>query len=61
VTVETSLDLTTWPPVNAYLIPTADIAGPPVTVVGETASVTILMAPDAKKFARLNVVIPFTP
>jgi hypothetical protein len=32
-----------------------------VTVTGETVTVTIPMAPDAKKFARARVEIPFTP
>jgi hypothetical protein len=61
VTVETSTDLVTWPPANAYPIPTADTAGPPVTVSGETVTVTIPMAPDLRKFARVMTDIPFTP
>lgn len=61
VTVETSTDLATWPPANAYLVPTADTAGPPVAVSGETVTVTIPMAPDASKFARIKADIPFTP
>jgi autotransporter-associated beta strand protein len=61
VTVETSTDLATWPPANAYLVPTTDTAGPPVTVAGENVTVTIPMAPDAKKFTRVKADIPFTP
>lgn len=61
VTVETSTDLATWPPAKAYLVPTADTAGPPVAVSGETVTVTIPMAPDASKFARVKADIPFTP
>jgi hypothetical protein len=61
VTVETSVDLLTWPPAKSYLIPIVDTAGLPVTVAGETVTVTIPMAPDATKFARLKAAIPFTP
>jgi len=61
VTVETSTDLAAWPPAGAYLVPTADTAGPPVTVAGENITVTIPMAPDAKKFARIKADIPFVP
>jgi hypothetical protein len=67
VSVETSTDLLTWPPAKAYAIPTIATTGPPVTVVDngpatlDDVTVTIPMAPDAKKFARLKAVIPFTP
>ena len=61
VTVETSVDLVTWPPAKSYLIPTVDGTVGDVTVTGETVTVTIPMAPDAKKFARARVEIPFTP
>jgi fibronectin-binding autotransporter adhesin len=61
VTVETSVDLATWPPAKSYLIPTVDGTVGDVTVTGETVTVTIPMAPDAKKFARARVEIPFTP
>jgi autotransporter-associated beta strand protein len=61
VTVETSVSLVTWPPANAYLIPTADGNSGAVTVTGEDVTVAIPMAPDAKKFARLKAEIPFTP
>ena len=67
VAVETSTDLLTWPPANAYAIPTVATTGPPVTVVDngpatlDDVTATIPMAPDAKKFARLKAVIPFTP
>jgi autotransporter-associated beta strand protein len=61
ITVETSADLTVWPPAGAYLVPTTDTAGPPVNVAGETVTVTIPMGTDAKKFARVNAEIPFTP
>jgi autotransporter-associated beta strand protein len=61
VTVETSTDLAAWPPAGAYLVPTADTAGPPVAVAGETVTVTVPMGTDAKKFARVKTEIPFTP
>lgn len=61
VTAETSVDLVTWPPANAYLIPTTDGTSGAVTVAGETVTVTIPMAPDSRKFTRLNANIPFTP
>jgi hypothetical protein len=67
VSVETSTDLLAWPPAKAYAVPTAATTGPPVTVVDngpatlDDVTVTIPMAPDAKKFARLKAVIPFTP
>lgn len=61
VTVETSVDLATWPPAKSYLIPTVDGTTGDVTVTGETVTVTISMAPDAKKFARVKAEIPFTP
>jgi hypothetical protein len=60
VTAETSTDLVTWPPANAYLIPTVDGTSGAVTVAGESVTVTIPMAPDAKKFARVKADIPFT-
>ena len=61
VTAETSTDLATWPPAKAYPIPTVDGTSGAVTVAGESVTVTIPMAPDAKKFARVKADIPFTP
>ncbi len=61
VTVETSVDLAAWPPADAYLVPTSDTAGPPVSVAGESVTATIPMGADPKKFARLQAAIPFTP
>jgi autotransporter-associated beta strand protein len=61
VAVQTSIDLLTWPPANAYLIPTTDGTSGAVTVAGESVTVTIPMAPDAKKFTRLHADIPFIP
>jgi autotransporter-associated beta strand protein len=65
VTVETTTDLLTWP--TSYPIPAVATTGPPVTVVDngpatlDDVSVTIPMAPDSSKFARLKAVIPFIP
>ncbi len=65
VTVETTTDLLTWP--TSFAIPAVETTGPPVTVVDngpttlDDVSVTIPMAPDSSKFARLKAVIPFIP
>jgi fibronectin-binding autotransporter adhesin len=61
VTVETSVDLVNWPLAKAYLIPTVDGTTGDVTVSGETVTVTIPMAPDARKFVRVSAAIPFNP
>lgn len=64
VAAQTSTGLVTWP--NSYTIPTAASAVAPVTVVEngtapDDVTVTIPMAPDQKKFVRLQAEIPFTP
>jgi uncharacterized protein (TIGR03790 family) len=56
VRVHTSTDLTNWP--TSYPIATSDGTAGPVTVSGENVTVTLPMAPDAKRFLRLEAVIP---
>jgi autotransporter-associated beta strand protein len=58
--IDVGTDLSSWP--VSYPVPDAPVATPPVTVVDnldgtDTVTLTIPQAPDAKKFARLNVVI----
>jgi hypothetical protein len=63
LTIETGTNLVTWP--NSYSVPnTAAVANPGVPVTKgvptarkDTIVLTVPSAPDAKKFARLNVVI----
>ena len=62
--IETSTDLATWNTApSPYTVPDVAIVGPPVTVVEDTSvgfdtvTLTVPQAPDAKKFARLKVVI----
>jgi hypothetical protein len=63
LTIETGTNLVTWP--NSYSVPnTAAVANPGVPVTKgvptarkDTIVLTVPRAPDAKKFARLNVVI----
>jgi fibronectin-binding autotransporter adhesin len=62
--IETSTDLVTWNTApSPYTVPDVAIVGPPVTVVEDspagfdTVTLTVPQAPDAKKFARLKVVI----
>jgi autotransporter-associated beta strand protein len=64
VFIETSTDLATWNTLpSPYTVPDGVTAGPPVTVVKgvpanfDTVTLTVTKAPDAKKFARLKVVI----
>lgn len=63
VTIEVSTDLATWnTPPSPYAVPDVVTAGPPVAVVNngdgtDTVTLTVAKAPDAKKFARLKVVI----
>lgn len=61
VSVETSVNLVTWPPADTYPIPVADGTGGGVVVAGESVTVTIPMAGAPTRFARLKVEIPFTP
>ncbi|MCU0749419.1 MAG: hypothetical protein MUF13_07740, partial [Akkermansiaceae bacterium] len=64
VFVETSTTLTgSW---TEIAVPNAAVAGPPVDVVDNAAApdditVTIPAGVDPKKFARVKIVIPFTP
>jgi len=53
--VATSTDLTNW--TTSYPIPTTDGTDGPVTVSGENVTVTLPMAPDSKKFLRLEALI----
>ncbi len=62
--IETSTDLVTWDTApSPYTVPDGTIVGPPVTVdedtsVGfDTVTLSVAKVPDAKKFARLKVVI----
>ena len=61
LTIELGTDLGTWP--TSYAVPDVATAGPPVTVVKnspsgfDTVTLSVAQAPDAKKFARLKVVI----
>ena len=62
--IETSTDLVTWNTApSPYTVPDVAIVGPPVTVVEDspagfdTVTLTVPQSPDAKKFARLKVVI----
>jgi autotransporter-associated beta strand protein len=64
VLIETSTDLATWNTApSPYTVPDTAIVGPPVTVVEDTpvgfdtVTLSVPQAPDAKKFARLKVVI----
>ena len=64
VVVESSTNL--QPPWTAVTVPNDAITGPPITVVDNGTSpdsVTVIVpgAPDPKKFARVKIVIPFTP
>jgi autotransporter-associated beta strand protein len=64
VNVETGTSLLSWP--GRILIPTTEVAGRPVTVIDNGAApdditVSIPMGTDARKFARINADIPFTP
>ena len=60
VSIEVGTDLATWP--TEFAVPASPTAGPPVAVVDnedgtETVTLTVAKAPDAKKFARLKVVL----
>jgi hypothetical protein len=60
LSIEVGTDLATWP--DEYAVPDTATAGPPVAVVDnadgtDTVTLTVAQAPDAKKFARLKVVI----
>jgi hypothetical protein len=60
VSIEVGTDLASWP--DEYPVPDTATAGPPVAVVDnadgtDTVTLTVVQAPDAKKFARLKVVI----
>jgi len=63
VTIEVGTDLQTWnTPPSPYAVPDTATVGPPVAVVDnlngtDTVTLTVAQAPDAKKFARLKVVI----
>jgi hypothetical protein len=65
VFIETSTDLVTWTTApSPYTVPDSAVANNPgVTVVEDTSpgfdtvTLTVPQAPDAKKFARLKVVI----
>ena len=64
VVVESSTNL--QPPWTEITIPNDETAGPPVTVLDNGTSpdsITVIVpgAPEPKKFARVKIVIPFTP
>jgi autotransporter-associated beta strand protein len=60
VTIEVGTTLATWP--DSYSVPDGPTAGPPVAVVDnlngtDSVTLTLPQSPDARKFARLKVVI----
>ncbi len=61
VSIEVGTDLATWP--DVYPVPDDTTVGPPVTVEKDsspgfdTVTLSVQMAPDAKKFGRLKVAI----
>lgn len=63
VTIEVSTDLVTWNTApSPYAVPDVATVEPPVTVANnldgtDTITLTVPQSPDAKKFARLKVVI----
>jgi hypothetical protein len=63
VSIEMSTDLATWDTLpSPYAVPDTATAGPPVAGVDkedgtDTVTLTVAKTPDAKKFARLKVVI----
>jgi hypothetical protein len=61
VSIEVGTDLTNWP--DVYAVPDDATAGPPVTVTKDsspgfdTVTLSLPMAPDSRRFARLRVEI----